>query len=149
MQSVSSRIWTRVAVSIFYDDNHYTTGHRNWYPNETRTHSWRFASLTCWPLLYPRHHSANTQDRNLLWTSIVHFTTKVVGIGNVHYNPITINSTHPTIKQNSNIRPHVRGLLAYANLCFWALPLANYKRDLMSLRFQWMPTSQCWSEKNA
>ena len=26
MQPVSSRIWTRVAVSIFYDDNHYTTG---------------------------------------------------------------------------------------------------------------------------
>ena len=26
MQSVSSRIWTRVAVSITYDDNHYTTG---------------------------------------------------------------------------------------------------------------------------
>ena len=26
MQSVLSRIWTRVAVSIFYDDNHYTTG---------------------------------------------------------------------------------------------------------------------------
>ena len=26
MQSVSSRIWTRVAVSIYYDDNHYTTG---------------------------------------------------------------------------------------------------------------------------
>ena len=26
MLSVSSRIWTRVAVSIFYDDNHYTTG---------------------------------------------------------------------------------------------------------------------------
>ena len=26
MQSVSSRIWTRVAVSIFYNDNHYTTG---------------------------------------------------------------------------------------------------------------------------
>ena len=26
MHSVSSRIWTRVAVSIFYDDNHYTTG---------------------------------------------------------------------------------------------------------------------------
>ena len=24
--SVSSRIWTRVAVSISYDDNHYTTG---------------------------------------------------------------------------------------------------------------------------
>ena len=26
MQSVTSRIWTRVAVSISYDDNHYTTG---------------------------------------------------------------------------------------------------------------------------
>ena len=26
MQWVSSRIWTRVAVSISYDDNHYTTG---------------------------------------------------------------------------------------------------------------------------
>ena len=25
MQSVLSRIWTRVAVSISYDDNHYTT----------------------------------------------------------------------------------------------------------------------------
>ena len=25
MQSVTSRIWTRVAVSISYDDNHYTT----------------------------------------------------------------------------------------------------------------------------
>ena len=26
MQSASSRIWTRATVSIFYDDNHYTTG---------------------------------------------------------------------------------------------------------------------------
>ena len=26
MQSISSRIWTCVAVSISYDDNHYTTG---------------------------------------------------------------------------------------------------------------------------
>ena len=26
MQSVSSRIWTRVAVSISYGDNDYTTG---------------------------------------------------------------------------------------------------------------------------
>ena len=25
MQSVLSKIWTRVAVSISYDDNHYTT----------------------------------------------------------------------------------------------------------------------------
>ena len=26
MQSVSSKIWTRVAVSISFDDSHYTTG---------------------------------------------------------------------------------------------------------------------------
>ena len=26
MQSISSRFWTRVVVSISYDDNHYTTG---------------------------------------------------------------------------------------------------------------------------
>ena len=26
MQSASSRIWTRVAVSISYDDNHHTPG---------------------------------------------------------------------------------------------------------------------------
>ena len=26
MQSVSSSIWTRVAVNMSYDDNHYTTG---------------------------------------------------------------------------------------------------------------------------
>ena len=26
MQLVSSRIWTRVAVSISYDDNHYSMG---------------------------------------------------------------------------------------------------------------------------
>ena len=26
MQSVSSRIWTHVTVSISYDDNYYTTG---------------------------------------------------------------------------------------------------------------------------
>ena len=26
MQQISFRIWTRVTVSISYDDNHYTTG---------------------------------------------------------------------------------------------------------------------------
>ena len=29
MQSVSSRIWTRSAMFISYDDNHYTTGTSN------------------------------------------------------------------------------------------------------------------------
>ena len=31
MQSVSSKIWTRVAVSISYDDNHYTTDSSHFY----------------------------------------------------------------------------------------------------------------------
>ena len=30
MQSGSSRIWTRVAVSNFYDDNHYTKFESYW-----------------------------------------------------------------------------------------------------------------------
>ena len=30
MQLVLARIWTRVAVSISYDDNHYTAGTSNW-----------------------------------------------------------------------------------------------------------------------
>ena len=30
MQSISSRIWTRVAVFISYDDNHYTMGYYFW-----------------------------------------------------------------------------------------------------------------------
>ena len=40
MQSVSSRIWTRVAVSISYDDNHYTaiSYDDNHYNTGTSTH---------------------------------------------------------------------------------------------------------------
>ena len=34
MQSVSSRIWTRVAVSISYDDNDYTIGTSKQYDGE-------------------------------------------------------------------------------------------------------------------
>ena len=30
MQSVLSRNWTRIAVSISYDDNHYTMGTNRW-----------------------------------------------------------------------------------------------------------------------
>ena len=36
MQSVSSRIWTRVAVSISYDDNDYTTGTDFWFIGSAR-----------------------------------------------------------------------------------------------------------------
>ena len=31
MQSVSSKIWTRIAVSISHDDNHYTMGTSNFF----------------------------------------------------------------------------------------------------------------------
>ena len=34
MQSVSSRVWTRVAVSISYDDNDYTMGTSFIFDNE-------------------------------------------------------------------------------------------------------------------
>ena len=42
MQSVSYRIWTRVAVSTSYDDNHYTTGTSllNLYNSEVRLLFW-------------------------------------------------------------------------------------------------------------
>ena len=38
MQSVSFRIWTRVAVSISYDDNHYTTGTSVYLGYDTKLH---------------------------------------------------------------------------------------------------------------
>ena len=37
MQSVLSRVWTRVTVSISYDDNHDTTGTSNVFILATRT----------------------------------------------------------------------------------------------------------------
>ena len=39
MQSVSSRIWTCVAVSFSYDDNHYTTGTSTYTHLHTRKHT--------------------------------------------------------------------------------------------------------------
>ena len=43
MQSVSSRIWTRVAVFISYDNNDYTTG--SVYPNMDIYLVWHKASI--------------------------------------------------------------------------------------------------------
>ena len=58
MQLVSSRIWTRVAVSISYDDNHYTRGTSKTMPHvvlsSIQTES-NLLTLVCWPsslLLY-------------------------------------------------------------------------------------------------
>ena len=48
MQSFSSRIWTRVAVSISYDDNHYTTGNSiNHYTTGTSTSYGSFNAKSC------------------------------------------------------------------------------------------------------
>ena len=46
MQSDSSRIWTRVAVSISYDDNHYTMGTSIFY---YLTHSWEDKGVHTFP----------------------------------------------------------------------------------------------------
>ena len=78
MQSVSSRFWTRVAVSISYDDNHYTTG--TWWSWYARGHQPkyfyviasfvrcslskklpppfnRFCFSSCWVSSYPLHQT--------------------------------------------------------------------------------------------
>ena len=43
MLSVLSRIWTRVAVSISYDDNHYTTGTSELLVSDNNT--WNYITL--------------------------------------------------------------------------------------------------------
>ena len=51
MQSVSSRIWTGVAVSISYDDNHYTTCTSfNIYIYNVNTHEDRVTEMLLWKL---------------------------------------------------------------------------------------------------
>ena len=52
MQSASSRIWTRVAVSISYDDNYYTTGTSTGRIYVSNTTVWNFNWMQtndlCW-----------------------------------------------------------------------------------------------------
>ena len=50
MQSVSSRNWTRVAVSISCDDNHYTTGTSTIYMKFIRR---SMLTLYYWKFIYP------------------------------------------------------------------------------------------------
>ena len=49
MQSVSSRIWTRVTMSISYDDNHYTTGTSIIIIKYCRLHRFPWLSLSIHP----------------------------------------------------------------------------------------------------
>ena len=51
MQSASSRIWTRVTVSISNDDNHYTTG-TNYINNEYRTNQSETEELSSFANIY-------------------------------------------------------------------------------------------------
>ena len=83
MQSVSSRIWTRIVVSNSYDDNHYTTGtlHKKhglllWRPRKWRkcpTMYWYLTTLssyaswifsTCWINDQPGWLSCNFSNKN-------------------------------------------------------------------------------------
>ena len=98
MQSVSSRIWTRVAVSISNGDNHYTTtaccfyagifkGKQNWF--------YGFGLLAYWPswiILFKSHLKAmdcGIVDREFDLQShyYVHFRTNTLGKG---MNPLIL-----------------------------------------------------------
>ena len=97
MQSVSSRIWTRVTVSISYDDNHYTTDYREakklcWCPSWSNSlwqrwscglvycpgrnatdPIWRVLAssdeISCWTPLKPQHSNPNPNPlANQLWS---------------------------------------------------------------------------------
>ena len=46
MQLVSSKIWTRVAVSISYNDNHYTTGTFGFCYEQAAAFKWAVTKLT-------------------------------------------------------------------------------------------------------
>ena len=61
MQSVSSRVWTRVVVSISYDDNHYTTGTSVHFRTNTLAKGWTplsfsFGLSLIKPILVERHY---------------------------------------------------------------------------------------------
>ena len=64
MQSVSSRIWTHVAVPISYDDNHYTTGTSSYRLRMYYFLSIYFLSLiseSCYHLNRPFEYNNNQQ----------------------------------------------------------------------------------------
>ena len=69
MQSVSSRIWTRVAVSISYDDNHYTTGRYAVIINQSIP-NWNL-TIKCYLILYKKQKSKikreETAELNVYW----------------------------------------------------------------------------------
>ena len=78
MQSVSSRIWTRVTVFISYDDNHYTTGIKPinndcWILyNLKKGRLFHFLSLPCccqcrFKIYIAKQTNSNTEETAPLW----------------------------------------------------------------------------------
>ena len=66
MQSVSSKIWTRVAVSISYDDNHYTT--------DTSQAWWNLSKLLMWRWLLdqvPKEYKTTDKTHDSLTTNLI------------------------------------------------------------------------------
>ena len=59
MQSAFSRIWTRVAVSISYDDNHYTT----YLLTENADECWTILSIREWNLII----SSNKYEKTIFF----------------------------------------------------------------------------------
>ena len=65
MQSVSSRIWTRIAVLISYGDNDYTTGTSKTWNYEVATESFRFFCLRVYQpscVIYCQCHPCKKQQ---------------------------------------------------------------------------------------
>ena len=62
MQSVSSRIWTRVAVSISYDANHYTPGTSTFMCS---TYVLKFKKKNNTGLIGPCAKKANSYETNI------------------------------------------------------------------------------------
>ena len=90
MQSVSSRIWTRVAVSISYDDNRYTEG------------TFSFLAVT------------ELESHHQMQFSVIHGTTSFLveggsrpSAGDSHHilNLIDRVNIHLNLRQLSSIKP--------------------------------------------
>ena len=80
IQSVLSRIWTRVAVSISCEDNHYTTGTSMW--NLFICRSWIRFRVSCWTyvLNFFYFYYLNTYFFWQTSTSCLHYLSRNVNI---------------------------------------------------------------------
>ena len=88
MQSVSSRIWTRVAVSISHDGNHYTMGTSSFMLHK---------AFTSWAL----YHGILVRDQLLMSFEInLHNVLHILGLApNLHFVLIDIPRQDLAIKQ--------------------------------------------------